>query len=106
MRPAAGTDCSEVAPEAHTDGLAHLVPPLLLRANSALHRRRPLHQRHLRRVLGVLATYSTIQPLLSWGLVGIGLQVQIVTGIVLAMHYTPHVVCAGVSTICLVTNAN
>jgi ubiquinol-cytochrome c reductase cytochrome b subunit len=25
------------------------------------------------------------------------LQVQIVTGIVLAMHYTPHVVCAGVS---------
>jgi hypothetical protein len=41
-------------------------------------------------------------PLLDglWGfgsLVGIGLQVQIVTGIVLAMHYTPHVVCAGVS---------
>ena len=35
-----------------------------------------------------------------WGfgsLGGIGLQVQIVTGIVLAMHYTPHVVCAGVS---------
>ena len=35
-----------------------------------------------------------------WGfgsLCGIGLQVQIVTGIVLAMHYTPHVVCAGVS---------
>ena len=33
-----------------------------------------------------------------WGfgsLGGIGLQVQIVTGIVLAMHYTPHVVCAG-----------
>ena len=27
----------------------------------------------------------------------IGLQVQIVTGILLAMHYTPHVVCAGVS---------
>ena len=26
----------------------------------------------------------------------IGLQVQIVTGILLAMHYTPHVVCAGV----------
>ncbi len=41
-------------------------------------------------------------PLLDglWGfgsLGGIGLQVQIVTGIVLAMHYTPHVVCAGVS---------
>ena len=28
---------------------------------------------------------------------GIGLHVQIVTGIVLAMHYTPHVVCAAVS---------
>ena len=25
------------------------------------------------------------------------MQVQIVTGILLAMHYTPHVVCAGVS---------
>ena len=35
-----------------------------------------------------------------WGfgsLGGIGLHVQIVTGIVLAMHYTPHVVCAAVS---------
>ena len=35
-----------------------------------------------------------------WGfgsLGGIGLHVQIVTGIVLAMHYMPHVVCAAVS---------
>ena len=48
-----------------------------------------------------LSDYPTPSLLYGlWGfgsLGGIGLQVQIVTGILLAMHYTPHVVCAGVS---------
>ena len=43
-------------------------------------------------------TPSHLNVLWEFGsLGGIGLHVQIVTGIVLAMHYTPHVVCAAVS---------
>ena len=68
---------------------------------SGVHRLSHLKQPALSAGHRHLSDYPTPSLLYGlWGfgsLGGIGLQVQIVTGILLAMHYTPHVVCAGVS---------
>lgn len=67
----------------------------------SFHRRSLLKQPALSAGHRHLYDYPTPSHLnVLWGfgsLGGIGLHVQIVTGIVLAMHYTPHVVCAAVS---------